>query len=261
MSGNTVSFRRYCEVTNPSADYYIYVFGYAWKTDGTEIGRYTNYEKNNATGTWTSYLVGSWSNISGQTLSYQAPNIPTIAAARVIPSVDSFNFTDPVATWKYNPISSGLPATLALPSAMNCDYPEDVDLEITDRSALYRRVTITGMTFSQNSPWTKLYLHEEIGDGTAVNTRINTGTSQRPNWEDAIGFRTAYHAIWRTYYMKDGDSLTPSLLHYGMGGFRIDRSLPAGTYKLSDLLATGSAEIDSGYIHATDTPNVWYTIK
>lgn len=256
-----LSFRLYCEVTNPSADCYVNVFNHAWKTDGSEIGQYLRYEKNSTPGTWSAYLNGYWWNSSSYVLSYQVLNIPTIAFARVTPSVYSFNFTNPVATWKYSPISSGLPTTLALPSAMNCDYPEDVDIEITDQSTLYRRVTITGLTFSQNSPWTKLYLKETIGDGKAVAFRMNTGTSQRPNMVDAIGFNTAYSALWHTYHSKDYNG-NASSYHYGMSGFRVDRSLPVGTYKLSDLLEAGTAQASyDGYIHASHSLNNYYTIQ
>lgn len=242
-TGNIIGFRRYCDVINNISSFKITNYNNAWNTDGSEIGRSISYERSSNPGVFSPSFSGS---IYSGTLNYTPAGLPTLNAGPYYPSVVS----NGLGGWRYDPYTSNLPSVFDLSSSINAGFPSDVEIEIAIKSssaaATFMKATILNMSF--DTVWNTLYLEETIGDGKAYMTRVNVGTSQHPNMQDAIGFATTYDASWRTYPFREGSN---GASDYGLSGFRLDSQIPVGTYLLSNLLASGLAEKNGGYFHTT----------
>lgn len=243
MTGSSVSLRHYCDVTNPTS---LHVTNYnnAWKTDGSDIGLSTSYELANAPGSFSASLAGS---IYSGNLYFPVTNFPLIPTGPVYPIVVSTT-----NGWKYAPVDPNLTKSLAL-TGMNAGFITDADIEVVVRStsaaATYMRATITDLEYDDD--WNTLWLDETIGSGDASTMQINvggTGSSQR--YVDAVCFATTYSATWRTILHSSG---TNGSQRHGIGAFRIDASVGAGSYKLSTLLQSGLATTIDGYLHMSES--------
>lgn len=204
----------------------------AWKTDGSEIGRYIEYHKTNV-GTQDNIIRGQITVTEGLEpgFSYNFPS-------NFFPVVQSPCYPTPILNAnngiRYQPITFGLPSALEFPTAAKAfGLADEVYFTIVDVDNIMRRLTITGIDFAPDQYF--LYLEESnIGDGSAY--RQNIGTAQRPRYFYA--WRLSYNAVWKFYNASASQNYLT-----GTAGFSIGRSVPAGNYKLSDLIGQGATII------------------
>ena len=246
LGGQPARFRHYVEAKCNSDSIRVSNFNYAWRTDGSEIGRSTLYEVAQEPGAYSAPIAGS---IYSGALSHVI-DAPTFEPYRIYPTVDISD-----GAWRYEPVSLGLPATFALdPEEINAGYPSDVQIDIAARSssspATFKRATVTALVFDER--WNTLWLEEELGDGWArehvrvVNRRTVT----------TVGFATTYAAWWRTAYFQPDGSQVP-----GIAGFRVDTTVGDGSYWLSALVAAGLAVTTPGYLHTTPVNTPHYVVR
>lgn len=240
-----LKLRRYCDVTNNVSNLRVSNFDYAWRTDGSDIGLSTLFNVASNPGVYSAPITGS---LQSGALNYAVPNPPTLAPGPFYPTIKSNG-----SGWRYEPIESDLPKTLALPE-MNAGYPSDAQIEITTYATTRKRATIVSMTFDER--WNTLWLEEEIGSGDAWWTQVNAGTARSPRMEDAVSFKTSYSATWRTAYEDPTGTQTP-----GIARIRVDTTLADGTYSLSALVAAGLAVTTTGYLHTTPLNTTHYSIR
>lgn len=247
-TGLLLGIRHYRDVIDNSSNVRVTNYNNAWATDGSEIGRYVNYE---ASATPGSYGVSLFGSIYSGTLDYAPSGLPTLPTGPYYPTV----VMNSSGGWKYQPFQSGFPSAFALNStSLNAGYPTDVKIEVTVRSQsgafTYLRATILDIQW--DTRWNTLYLEETIGDGLARSGSmvINRRTVA------TVGFATTYNAWWRTAYFRPGASQVP-----GIGGYRIDRSVGAGIYWLSDLIQNNLAYTTDAYLHTTPIYQPHYSIQ
>lgn len=236
-------FRLFCVASNAVDTLRVSNFNNAWRTDGSEIGRWTNFEHATTPGRASATIAGS---LYSGALGYVVPNPPTITPGRVYPTAT----LNPDGGWRYEPFDFELPKTLALPAEMNAGYPSDVQIEISVRSTTSAttsmRATIISIVFDER--WNTLWLEEEIGDGWA--REFDRVVNHQP--VKTVGFGTKYSAWWRTaHYQLDGSRV------YGISSFLFDTSLSEGNYWLSALISAGLATTTEGQLYTTPlyTPN------
>ena len=240
-------FRLFCVASNAVDTLRVSNFNYAWRTDGSEIGRWTNFARETTPGRASAPIAGS---LYSGALVYVVPNPPTITPGRVYPTPT----LNPAGGWRYEPFNFGLPKTLALPAEMNAGYPSDVQIEISVRSTTpattFMRATITSIVFDDR--WNTLWLEEEIGDGWA--REFDRVVNHQP--VKTVGFATKYSALWRTDYFQPDGSKAP-----GIASYRFDASLSEGTYWLSALISAGLATTTEGYLYTSPANSPHYNVS
>ena len=162
-------FRLFCVASNAVDTLRVSNFNNAWRTDGSEIGRWTKFERATTPGRASATIAGS---LYSGALGYIVPNPPTITPGRVYPSAT----LNPAGGWRYEPFDFGLPQTLALPAEMNAGYPSDVQIEITVHSTIFMRATITSIVFDDR--WNTLWLEDRRRLGARIRSSRQSSISQ-----------------------------------------------------------------------------------